>query len=275
VAATEDRGDAGARAALAEMTERLVRGPSTALGVEPDAPPETVHEAFLQLAKQFHPARFARMAPDVQRQSNEVFLALRAAHDSLSGSRARRGPAPRAVGSGVTSPAKSSTTASIRVIAPPAASAALAAGTARGTTNPPTPRPNHDATARVVMPLRKPGAEGAIAPAQAVKPANPAVPRAVPTRGGTQPYPRDELAAALDLMTRAQWPAAHQALAQLVAREPDSTHYRALAAYARGREAQLAHRVDDARVELQMALAIEPDLALAKTALAELFARRK
>ena len=46
-------------------------------------------------------------------------------------------------------------------------------------------------------------------------------------------------------------------------------------AYARGREAQFDRRVDDARVELQDALELDPDLQPAKTALTELFTRRK
>ena len=45
--------------------------------------------------------------------------------------------------------------------------------------------------------------------------------------------------------------------------------------YARGREAQLDRRLDDARVELQDALDLDPELQLAKTALTELFTRRK
>jgi hypothetical protein len=45
--------------------------------------------------------------------------------------------------------------------------------------------------------------------------------------------------------------------------------------YARGREAQVGGRVDDARVELQDALELDPELQLAKTALTELFTRRK
>ena len=56
---------------------------------------------------------------------------------------------------------------------------------------------------------------------------------------------------------------------------PDSTQIRALLSYATGRQAQVERRLDEARVELQRALQLDPDLTLAKTALAELFARRK
>jgi Tfp pilus assembly protein PilF len=84
-----------------------------------------------------------------------------------------------------------------------------------------------------------------------------------------------ELAGVLEQLQRGQWEAARQTLAALAARAPDVPRYRALLSYARGREAQLAHRLDEARVELQDALQIDPELQLAKTALAELFTRRK
>ncbi|HWU89753.1 MAG TPA: hypothetical protein VN253_20965 [Kofleriaceae bacterium] len=85
----------------------------------------------------------------------------------------------------------------------------------------------------------------------------------------------DELTPILEQMQRGQWEAARTALAALAARSPGAPRYRALISYARGREAQLAQQVDEARVELQDALQIDPDLQLAKTALAELFTRRK
>ena len=84
---------------------------------------------------------------------------------------------------------------------------------------------------------------------------------------------RDE-AAVLDLLQRQQWDQARSALHQLSARDPHSKRVRALEAYARGREAQLDRRFDDARVELQDALELDPDLQVAKTALTELFTRR-
>jgi uncharacterized protein involved in exopolysaccharide biosynthesis len=85
---------------------------------------------------------------------------------------------------------------------------------------------------------------------------------------------RDE-AAVIDLIQRQQWDQARSALHQLSARDPSSKRIRALECYARGREAQLDRRLDDARVELQDALDLDPDLQVAKTALTELFTRRK
>jgi Tfp pilus assembly protein PilF len=79
----------------------------------------------------------------------------------------------------------------------------------------------------------------------------------------------------VDLMQRGQWDQARARLDSLIASAPTVARYHAVAAYARGREAQLAQRLDEARVELNRALQIDPDLQLAKTALAELFTRRK
>jgi hypothetical protein len=84
-----------------------------------------------------------------------------------------------------------------------------------------------------------------------------------------------ELAPILELIAQQQLPAARVALETLCTRQPQNLKYRALLCYARGREAQLAQRIDEARVELQDALQLDPDLQLAKTALAELFTRRR
>ena len=65
------------------MQLRITQGPYVTLGVPEGAPLEQVRSAFLALTKQFHPARFGRMAIDIQRLSNEVFLGIKAAHDSL------------------------------------------------------------------------------------------------------------------------------------------------------------------------------------------------
>src|SRR5437868_9192562 len=66
------------------MQDRLSRDPYSALGLIPSATPADIRGAFLQRTKEFHPARFARMSPDIQRLANEVFLQLRAAHDIIA-----------------------------------------------------------------------------------------------------------------------------------------------------------------------------------------------
>lgn len=66
------------------MQVRLSHGPHEALGVQTSgATPEGVRAAFLSLTKQFHPARFGRMSTELQRLSNEVFLGIKAAHETL------------------------------------------------------------------------------------------------------------------------------------------------------------------------------------------------
>jgi tetratricopeptide (TPR) repeat protein len=246
--------EARARAVLTAMQDRLAEGPFAALGIPSTATATEIRAAFLQLTKTYHPARFGYMAPELQRLANEVFLSLRAAHDSIakptrgwasrpdrSGTyqKDRSGVFPKHDRSGVFPAVDRSATPPLgtRVVAPRAS-----------TSTPPQP-----ATA-----VRQTGGRPAVAaPGAAARPEE------------------RELASALEQMQRRQWDAARATLAALAARAPDVPRYRALICYARGREAQLAHRLDEARVELQDALQLDPDLQLAKTALAELFTRRK
>jgi hypothetical protein len=256
--------EARARHVLADMQERLARGPITALGLTASSTAEDVRAAFLQLTKHFHPVRFGRMATDVQKLANEVFLALRAAHDSvLKTMRRQTGP--------------------IAMPVAPAAPAALGNGRAQALPARAARPGSHDSGERPVVPsapasgprpvvARPPGAP-APAPAAAVAPASRAP---MAARPGNTPAasPRDE-AVVVDLLQRQQWDQARTVLHQLSARDPGSKRIRALEAYARGREAQLDRRLDDARVELQDALDLDPDLQIAKTALTELFTRRR
>src|SRR5262249_53473185 len=92
---------------------------------------------------------------------------------------------------------------------------------------------------------------------------------------GSAPVTARDEAAVLDLLQRQQWDQARTALHQLSARDPSSKRIQAMMSYAHGREAQLDGRRDDARVELQEAVTLDPDPQPAKDALAELFARRK
>ena len=99
-----------------------------------------------------------------------------------------------------------------------------------------------------------------------------------PGPAGTPPGTFDEraeLMIVMDLVRKGHWPAARQGLQNLAARVPASTNYKALLAYARGREAQQANRPDEAILELQRALQLDPNLSLAKTALVELQRTKK
>lgn len=253
--------EARARSALADMQERLARGPIAALGLTVSSTPEDARAAFLQLTKHFHPVRFGRMATDIQKLANEVFLALRAAHDSVART-LRRPPSPTPPGG----------------ILPGAPASGPVNG--RGQALPARPvRPaSPDTGERPVLP---PASASGPRPAVA-RPAAPPVPAvasrppaAVRPIGSAPPVTARDEAAVLDLLQRQQWDLARTALHQLSARDPSSKRIRALEAYARGREAQLDRRLDDARVELQDALELDPDLQAAKTALTELFTRRR
>jgi hypothetical protein len=72
------------------------------------------------------------------------------------------------------------------------------------------------------------------------------------------------------MLNERKWADARQALHQLAAKVPQSKNYRALLCYARGREAHAAGKPDEAQLEYQRALQLDPDLDLAKQAIAEL-----
>jgi curved DNA-binding protein CbpA len=267
-----------ARAVLAEMQGRLALGPYVALGVQGSANPSEIRTAFLQLTKTYHPTRFARMSNDVQRLSNEVFLALRGAHDAL----AKPAPAGRANQSGIVP--------TVATTAAPAATRPSAAMPVPSRT-PSTPFPAYKPPAAAPSPPSPPRpadaavnrtndsgvrlARVAVSPPASAPKAAGAAP--APARPGTPPAkPEDrELAPVLEMLQRQQWDSARAALNTLATRSPQATKIRALQSYARGREAQLDRRLDEARVELDQALQLDPELQLAKTALAELFTRRK
>jgi tetratricopeptide (TPR) repeat protein len=259
--------EARARSVLADMQERLVRGPIAALGLTASSTPEDARAAFLQLTKHFHPVRFGRMATDIQRLANEVFLSLRAAHDSVA--RTLRRPTspipPLPAGTPVGAPA--SGPANGRGQALPARGARP---------------PSHDTGERPAVPPSVPPTPASGPRPAVARPAAPSAqapasrpPGAVRPIGSAPPVTARDEAAVLDLLQRQQWDQARTALHQLLARDPGSKRIRALEAYARGREAQLDRRLDDARVELQDALELDPDLQAAKTALTELFTRRR
>lgn len=103
---------------------------------------------------------------------------------------------------------------------------------------------------------------------------SPPAPR--PLAPGTSPPPSDpQLVVILDLLAKRQWDAARIQLDALAAKHPGSPRPQALQAFARGRRAQLEQRLDEARIELDRALQLDPDLQPAKAALAELFTRRR
>ena len=284
------------------MQLRISQGPHAALAIDESASAEQVRQAFLQLTKQFHPARFGRMATDVQRLANEVFLGIKAAHDQLtkllgsSGRVALRptladGSTKMRVSTGTAPPVSRTTTASQppMVVTPSGIRSTGQIPPVRrasplpvvGPTKTPTggipvqsrtTTPVHPTPSRTTTPIRRPTPQS-LNPStirySGVQPTQP-LPRAA-----TPPVDESaELAGAMDMLAARNWAGARQALHALAAKVPQAKHYRALLCYTRGREAQAAGRTDEAVQELQRALQLDPELGLAKQALAELQRRR-
>jgi hypothetical protein len=283
--------EARARAALNEMLMRISQGPHSALGVHGTPTHDQVRSAFLELTKRFHPARFGRMSIDVQKLSNEVFLGIKLAHDTLAGGSSLRG---RASGSG--SPVRAEASQSLRPTT--GSTPQPRATTGKGTpgippSRSPTPPYGHPTVARTTTPLHgqpaiartptPPAGQPAIArtptPLAGVRAPSPAGRSPTPATKSTQTMPavfdeRTALDQALEMIRAQTWTAARQALHTLAARVPQSKQYRSLLCYTRGREAQAVGRMDEAILEFQRALQLDPDLVVAKQALAEAQRRR-
>ena len=311
--------DARARATLNEMQLRISQGPHAALGVAEAATAEQVRTAFLALTKQFHPARFGRLATDVQKLSNEVFLGIKAAHDQLlkqlgAGKRSMQsGGMPvitDAKVSGIMPVVRAPTPAPARPSTPPPrpGTPPLARGTDRIPDRPVVARtstPSQPAVSRTATPAQPPTRTSTPAMGTPITPVprgtTPGVRPASPaSRPGTPPQrppapsaainpdtvrgvapvrdpafdERAALREALMLLNDQSWSEARQALSTLATKVPQSKNYRALLGYARGREAQAAGRADEAALEFQRALELDPQLTMAKQALAEVQRRR-
>lgn len=275
------------------MMELLSSDPYAAMGLIPSATAADIRNAFLTRTKQFHPARFGRMAADIQRLANEVFLSLRAVHENLAKPTIKpprtSGPmpslGPRPIGASASSVMRPTTGAiPVQPARPPSGQTPALrppSGPAPAVGGRPGTQPFRalDPSATQPLPTRSPAAPPPTQPlprstvgARAAGPPGTG-PRAQQPVVGT-PVER-ELAPIYELFAQQQLAAAKVALETLVARTPHSTKYQALLSYAKGRAAQLEKRIDEARVELHEALTLDPDLQLAKTALAELFTRRR
>lgn len=299
----DDEEEARARAVLAEMQDRVARGAHAALGIPTHATATDIRTAFLQLTKIYHPARFARMAVEIQRLANEVFLSLRAAHDSLAKPPQRtraRATAPVVFPNNHTVPPRSrpGPTAALRTpiqtpaptntpptpnepgrpparFTPSPAPPAAVQPSRPGST--PTLGPNHARAIGSAAGIAAPAAVGSAAVRRNTPPSG--IRNSSPTATGAPrskvPTVERELIPIYELIQQRQWEPARAAIAALVGRSPTAPKYQALLCYTRGREAQLERRIDEARVELDSALQLDPDLQLAKNALAELFTRRR
>jgi hypothetical protein len=238
--------DARARATLVEMQSRISLGPHRALGVDEGATREQIRAAFLALTKTFHPARFGRMAVDVQKLSNEVFLGIKGAHETML----------KAMGLSSRAPTNS---------APPGRFARSASPPPdRATTGkmpPLTPTPR-SATPSFGVTIVAPGRVTANIPTTRLGPASTVVSDDDP-----------DFKKALQLIASRQWAEAGQLFMKLRGRDNSSKRFRALHCYTRAREAEAAGQRAAAVQELERALQFEPDLPEAKSALAELHRR--
>ena len=311
------------------MQALLAKSPHDALGLLPDASPAEIRSAFLELTKVYHPAKFSRMSPEVQFLSNEVFLALRSAHDSCVKA---IGPAPRqqrttgmppmqASGTGAhrapegsqtmrpqqpppegqapavripqpvrATPGASQTTAKLPVLTrPPEGTGARPTTTANrsepGLNRAPTSQPagqNRPTTptnaragtqsSRTVTPAT--GVKSTQQLPVVARPGSP--PAATPTAGRDDDFnEQGELRVMKEMVSRQEWGEAVASLTRLLAHNAASKQYRVLLSYCRGREAETAGRLNDAAAEYQRALEIDPEFPKAKSALAELRAKRR
>ncbi len=295
-----------ARAMLARMVPRLTEPAHQILGLAPTAGADDARQAFLRLTKLYHPAKFARYSPEIVRVANDVFVTIKRAYDQLSTSGrgaatraapepttrplvATRAPTAPASAAGTTPPPAGTTPPPLRGAgarpgstppatgaAPPHAPTAQARATsqaaASATARPLTPPPAPVRSATVAPPA--PARPAMAAPAtRAVTSAPPARAASSPpaTRAATSgPAGDPALEAAHDLLRRRLWSDARQAFHQLAIAAPGDKRLRAYMHYARGREASEAGRGDEARAELQRALALDPELTAAKRALDDL-----
>ncbi len=254
--------DAAAQRELNATLERFRGDARVALGLRPTDDAAAARRAFMALCKVYHPAKFARFSASTVRLSNEVFLAIRRAYESIGAA----APAPAA-------PTLSAPTLS-------------SAPTPRAATTPPPERPS-GALPRIVRftpptgvpvtpapPITTPPPHRAPSPRPASPSPAPPLPRA-PTARPASPSPAPSVRAAgnvqleraLTLAQQEKWSEARAAFVDLATRHPGDPRYRAYVHYARGWEAFSLGKDAEARAEWQRALACDPRNDLAKWAL--------
>jgi tetratricopeptide (TPR) repeat protein len=265
------------------MKRRLDRGPYVALGINEGANAQTARAAFLQLTKTYHPAKFAREAPEIVRQANEVFLALRAAYDSITNKRSSQ-PFPAQARPDVPAPPQRPPSGTPPEPVRDALREAARRSSTPGRGVPIAPVDRREATPVRGVPVQSsptPAAprsgpalgvsiKGAQKPVATKDKPTPEPAHAFTLPPGVEPGSEEaDLEIATHLLRRKNWTEARRTLHALAARAPKEKRYRALLAYARGREAQDIGRHDEARTEFTRALQLDPDLGVAKAALGQ------
>ncbi len=284
-------------ARLSTQLERLRSAdPFRVLDVTPQVDREGVRRAYLLLTKKFHPNRFALEPVQTRDVANEVFLLIRRAYDLLAdddkrkqwrdrvapilptpgatatipapGTRPPAGVVPGFAPSGTPSQslrARAATAAGPPPPSQPPAALTAPSGTAPSGTAPPTTRP----TARVATVPASPPPPGA-----ARKPSGPttgigasaqevqAMLEAARTRG--QRF--DE---AVALLARGKYKQAREAFYKIAMEDPQGKRYRVQLHLAWGLEHMTDGKPAEAQRELERAVALDPECAEAKTALAK------
>lgn len=294
--------DAAVKARLAGELARLsgARDPRSVLGVARTADRTALRAAFLAATKAFHPNRFARRGPEIQRIANEVFLQFKHAYEQVqqpAAATAGKASAPRRAASAAAGPP--APPARERPSRPaPRAAAGAGSGevrTIKRAVPPPIPADARRRSARGT------GAAGRTAAGDARNRATPAlgVARAAGTPPAGMPMPRErpdgskqlsaevahaarerkEVAAAsfdsaLKLLKDGKPAEARVRFRQLAVEHPQDRRYRVYLHYAWGREHMAAGRPDQARAELGRALGIDPEFAAARRDLDALSRKR-
>lgn len=249
-------------AILRDMQAKLSRSAAEALGVTPGASAAAIRSAFMELTKQYHPAKFARLDEDTVRLANEVFLQLRAAHDSL-----RAAATPRAR----TSPGRAATADAApdmpRIPAAIAASAVPSTERAAERAAERTADSGSDGPSTSPARIRLGSEMGTTSAMGSTIGSAPRIRFSTTSSNGTPVHNPTQV---LELIDKKQWRDAKLALQAVLQRDPKDRRHLAWLAYVRGCEAIDLGNVAEARRELVRALAIEPSFDMAKAALADL-----
>ena len=290
--------DGEAQLFLLTMQNRLLADPRTALGLTPTAGVAEARSAFLALTKQYHPVKFARCDASVQRLANEVFLALREAHDFVvknarastmttvrpGGAASTTGPlrtvssVARTMTPPTATPPRGIATVNVaRTVTPPVtansavtpSATANSAGRTPPAAQPTIPRSATPVTARTVTPVA----------GQSRTTTGPAAAPPVLSRTITDPAASPAASAVdesvlfnkgKDLLRQKMWSEARDLFMRLVTQNPTESAYRAMLALARGRLAEANGEFDVARREFNGALAHAPGFTAAAQALDDL-----
>jgi tetratricopeptide (TPR) repeat protein len=291
----------------AEAARLAAAHPFAALSVDPGAGRAEIRARFLELTKRYHPNRYARQEAETRRVANEVFLAIKRAYETLVDDRRREKlmtelglasdrqaavpvelqaiPAPMEVGpTGATRPAASPAfprAGTIPMGAPPAAQSPPRPPVARAL------RPGSAGRRSARSGSRAQPADDRSSAGQQLgtKRGHPiASPANLPARGSTRRELADTSAIqqaaqntkqraneayehALKLLSVGRLGEARKALHQLAAEQPQTKKYRVQMHYAWGLEHEEAGRLDDARAELERALALDGEFKRAHEAL--------